>query len=83
MEKGAAKPLHLPRKGLLPPPHQEPPSVRSALVGRPYVMSMEEASTSGIIVTGTLILDSSAAYLFISTSCFTIEFREYESRIQL
>ena len=68
VDKGAAKPLA--------PPCQGAPPLRPVAVGRAYVMSKKEAATSGMVVTGTLFLnsklfcilfDSSATHSFIST----------------
>jgi len=68
VDKGAAKPLA--------PPRQRAPPPRPTVVGRAYVMSKKAATTSGMVVTGTLFLnskpfcvlfDSGATHSFIST----------------
>jgi len=68
VERGVVKPLAPPRQVLAP---QKP-----AAVGRAYIMSKKEASNFGIMVNGTLLLnskpfsvlfDSGATYSFIST----------------
>ena len=68
VDKGAAKPLA--------PPHQGPPPPRPAVAGRAFVMNKKEAATSGMVLTGTLLLnskpfcalfDSGATHSFIST----------------
>ena len=68
VDKGAAKPLALPRQG--------PPPARLAVAGRAFVMNRKEAATSSTVVTGTLFLiskpfcvlfDSVASHSFIST----------------
>ena len=68
VDKGVAKPLA--------PPHQGAPPPRPVVVGQAYVISKKEAATSGMVVTGTLFLnskpfcvlfDSGATHSFIST----------------
>jgi len=68
IDKGATKPLAPRHKGALP--------LRPAVVGMAYVISKKEAATSGMVVTGTLFLnskpfcvlfDSGATHSFIST----------------
>jgi len=68
IEKGVVKPLV--------PPRQRPAPSKPTALGRAYIMSKKEASNSGMVVTGTLILnskpfsilfDSGATHSFIST----------------
>ena len=55
MDKGAPKPLALPRQG--------PPPLRPPAVGRVYVMSKKKAATSGAVVTRALFLNSKPIYV--------------------
>jgi len=50
VDKGATKPLA--------PPHQGAPPSRPVVVGRAYIMSKKEAATFGMVITGTLFLNS-------------------------
>ena len=75
IEKGTAKPLAPPCQGTLSP--------RPTAVGRAYVMSKKEASTSSVIVTETLFLNQKsfcilflflvATHSFIFTICLAIK----------
>jgi len=55
VDKGAAKPLA--------PPRQRAPPPRPPPVGLAYVMSKKEAATSGMVVTGTLLLNTKPFYV--------------------
>jgi len=59
VEKGVAKPLA--------PPHQALPPPRPAAVGRAYVISKKEALSFGMIVTGTLVLNSKPFYVLFNS----------------
>jgi len=59
VDKGAAKSLAPPYQGATPP--------RSAVVGWVYVMSKREAATSGMVVIGTLFLNSKSFCIFFGS----------------
>jgi len=83
IDRGAVKPLD--------PPCQGAPPLRSAAIGREYVMSKKEATTSNTVVTGTLFLnsepfcvlfDSGVTPLFISTQ-FSMQLNPEDRRTEI
>jgi len=63
VDKDAAKPLAPPRQGA--------PPLRPAIVGRSFIMSKKEIATSGMVVTGTLFLNSKLFCVLFDSGCYS------------